>query len=84
MVYPTSIPNHTPFIPHPSIIPKSTANTVAHIASLIIVNIRDIIPFPSPWNIYVEITPPGKTIKNHANMWKNSTVGLNSLILFSP
>lgn len=70
-----SIPNHTPFIPHPSIIPNSTANSVEHNASLIIVNIRDIIPFPTAWNMYVDITPAGNTRKNHANIWKKSTVG---------
>ena len=84
MVYPMSIPNHTPFIPHPSIIPNSAANSVAHIASRIIVNMRDIVPFPNPWNMYVEITPPGNTTKNHAKIWKKSTVGSNSLILVCP
>lgn len=30
------------------------------------------------------MTPPGKTIKNHAKMWKKVIVGSNSLMLVSP
>ncbi len=81
IVYPTSIPNHTPFIPQSNTIPKSTAKTVAHIASRIIVKASECVPLPSPWNTYVEMIPPGNTIKNHANMWKNSIVGSKSLEL---
>ncbi len=49
IVYPTNIPNHTPFIPHPNTIPKSIEKNVAHIASRIIVKTNECVPFPRSW-----------------------------------
>ena len=49
IVYPTNIPNHTPFIPHPNTIPKSIEKNVVHIASRIIVKTNECVPFPRPW-----------------------------------
>ena len=68
ITYPIISPNHTPLMPKSRTIPNNIANNVAHIASLITVKINECVPFPKPWNAYVEIIPPGNVMKNHAKI----------------